>query len=681
MRMIVKCPICKREGSLYKMRVKSYGYWYVEHYRGGATKKCYVGRKLPDDLIELDKRPKLKSDDKVISMRLEAFMERKLTLPELERFLWRAADILRGAVEAPDYKHYILPLFFFKRLSDVYLEEHDELLKKYRDEEIARELHAIKIPEGCFWDDMRKVSKNVGAKLNDVLDRVAKVNPELDGVINRTDFNAPDRLPPDRLFRLIEHFSILKLGNRDVDPDVLGRAYEYLIRQFALLEARKGGEFYTPREVVRTLVKILDPREGNEVYDPCCGSGGMLIHSHYHLKEKGEDPKRLFLYGQELQVFICAIAKMNILLHNMEAEIRHGDTFADPKFLEPDGSLKKFDIVIANPMWNQDGYRDAMESDKFGRFVYGIAPNNSADWGWIQHMLASLKPNGRMGIVLDRGSLFRGGSEGKIRKKVIEEEDLVECIVHLPEKIFYNTGAPGCLLILNRNKAKEREGKVLFIYAEGDYGKHDELKRMNKLREEDIKKVVSAYRKFKDVPKYAKVASLGEIRENDYNLSVTRYVDVFEEEVQVDVPRVLGEMEKTELERSEVEGRLEKHLAELGYKHESKVRTAKTGLDLYLEEIKNRIVQAFNPVKIILFGSYAWGTPKEDSDLDLLVILETDESPVKRIVRVSRLFRDRKLPMDILVKTPQEIEERLRIGDPFFKEVLEKGRLIYERSS
>lgn len=498
-----------------------------------------------------------------LALQEKIIIAEKITLPQLERFLWKAADILRGAVEAPDYKHYVLPLLFFKRLSDVYLEEHEELLKRYG-EKIARELHTIKIPDGCFWDDVRKVGKNVGAKLNDVLDRIAKANPELEGVINRTDFNAPDRLPPGRLFKMIEHFSTIKLGNRNVEPDVLGRVYEYLIRQFALLEARKGGEFYTPREVVRTLVKILDPHEGDEVYDPCCGSGGMLVYSHYHLKEKGEDPKRLFLHGQELSVFIWSIAKMNIILHDMEADIRHGDTFADPKFLEPDGSLKKFDIVIANPMWNQDGYRDAMETDKFRRFTYGIAPNNSADWGWIQHMLASLKPNGRMGVVLDRGSLFRGGSEGKIRRKVVED-DLVECIVHLPEKIFYNTGAPGCLLILNKNKAEERKGKVLFVYAEENYGKHDELKRMNKLRDDDIEKVVNAYREFKDIPKYAKVASIDEIRENDYNLSVTRYVDVFEEEEQIDVPKVLHELKHLDSERLRVEEKLKGYLEELGH--------------------------------------------------------------------------------------------------------------------
>ena len=544
---------------------------YIENFHGRSYAKGTIQRVLHRasdyiertsygvyQLTELGRKRFLTLQNKVIVVG-------KVTLPQLERFLWKAADILRGAVEAPDYKHYILPLLFFKRLSDVYLEEHEELLEKYGDEEIARELHTLKIPEGCFWGDVRKVGKNVGEKLNDALDRVAKANPELlEGVINRTDFNAPDRLPPGRLFKLIEHFSTLKLGNRNVEPDVLGRVYEYLIRQFALLEARKGGEFYTPREVVRTLVKILDPHEGDEVYDPCCGSGGMLVYSHYHLKEKGKDPKKLFLHGQELNIFIWAIAKMNIILHDMEADIHYGDTFTDPRFLEPDGSLKKFNIVIANPMWNQDGYKEVIESDRFGRFTYGIAPNNSADWGWIQHMLTSLKPNGRMGIVLDRGSLFRGGSEGKIRAKVIED-DLIEGVVALPEKIFYNTGAPGCLLILNKNKAEERKGKVLFVYAGKDYGEHEELKRMNQLREDDIERIVNTYREFKDIPKYAKVVSLENIRENDYSLSVARYVDILEEEEQVEVPKVLHELKNLDSERLVVEDRLKGFLRELRY--------------------------------------------------------------------------------------------------------------------
>jgi type I restriction enzyme M protein len=312
--------------------------------------------------------------------------------------------------------------------------------------------------------------------------------------------------------------------------------------------------------VVKVLVKVLDPDEGDEIYDPCSGSGGMLIFSHYHLAEKGKDPQKIFLYGQEINVDTWAISKMNVALHDMEAEIHQDDTLSTPRFLDG-GGLKKFDIVIANPMWNQDGYKSVMESDRFNRFAYGIPPNGSADWGWIQHMLAVLEPRGRMGIVLDQGALFRGGAEGQIRKKILEK-DWVECVVALPEKLFYNTGAPGCLIFLNKNKRADRKGRVLFIYAAGGFEK---LKAMNKLRDQDIAKIVGTYGKFVDVPKYSELVSLDKIKENDFNLSVTRYVDVFEEDEQVDIEETWNELKRLESVRHEIENKLSSYLKELGF--------------------------------------------------------------------------------------------------------------------
>jgi len=495
-------------------------------------------------------------------MSQQKLFEEKITLQELASYLWKAADILRGPIEVSEYKNYILTLLFYKRLSDVFLEEYQENLEKYGDEAIAREkFHHFVIPSGCLWEDTRQVGSNIGQKLNEALDNITKANPELEGVINRTDFNDKERLSEDRLVKLMEHFSPLKLGNRNVDPDVLGQAYEYLIKQFADTAGKKGGEFYTPKEVVRTIVKILDPDEENKVYDPACGSGGMLVEAHYHLKNKSGDPRKLFLYGQEINVFTWAIAKMNVLLHDMEAKLHQGDTFSNPKFLEKDGSPNKFDIVLANPMWNQDGYKAAMESDRFNRFIYGIAPDSSADWGWIQHMLASLKLKGRMGIVLDNGVLFRGGAEGKIRQKVVEK-DLVECVIALPEKLFYNTGAPGCILILNKSKPEERKGKILFIYAANGFEK---LKNMNRLRDGDLEKIANAYREFKDIEKYAKVVPLEKIKENDFNLSVTRYVDVFDEDAHINIPAVLEELKGVEEKRARVDEKLRTYVGELGY--------------------------------------------------------------------------------------------------------------------
>jgi type I restriction enzyme M protein len=494
---------------------------------------------------------------------LTEYVSVKVSQSELEGWLWGAADILRGAVKPEKYGSYMLPLLFYKRLSDVYLEEFEEAVAKYKDEKVAGEklFHRFDIPGDYLWGEIRKVSTNLGEKLNNVLDRIAKLNPILDGVINRVDFNKKEEIPEDRLIRLVEHFSKYRLGNRDVEPDVLGRAYEYLLKKFNEEAPQRAGEFYTPREVVKVLVNILDPDEGYEIYDPCSGSGGMLIVSHYYLAGKGKDPKKLFLHGQEINVDTWAISMMNVLLHDMEAEIKRGDTFADPKFLDKTGSLRKFDIVVANPMWNQDGYKPLMENDRFGRFVYGIAPNSSADWGWIQHMLASLKPTSRMGIVLDQGVLFRGGSEGEIRKKVVEE-DLVECVVVLPEKLFYNTGAPGCLMFLNKNKPLERKSKVLFIYAGNDYEK---LKNMNQLREKDIDRIIKTHREFKDVEKYAKVVSLEKIKESDHNLSVTRYVDIFDEDEQIDVKRTWQGLKSLETARMKIDEQMKTHLRELGY--------------------------------------------------------------------------------------------------------------------
>lgn len=489
-------------------------------------------------------------------------VEKELAREELGRWLFGAANILRGAVRPEKYGGYVLPLLFFKRLSDVYLEEHEKALVEYKSEKVARQrfFHRFEMPEGCLWDDVRRVSTNVGARLNDVLGEIAKANPPLDGVINRVDFNNPVELPLDRLVRLIEHFSQKKLGNEEVSPDMLGDGYEYLLKMFNEEAPQRAGEFYTPREVVRVLVEVLKPEEGFEVYDPCCGSSGMLIESYYHLVRNGKDPKKLFLFGQEINPDTWTLAKMNVILHGLEAEIHQGDTFADPKFLEG-GGLKQFDLAIANPMWNQKGYKSLMENDRFGRFPYGIATKSSADWGWIQHMLASLKPSGRMGIVLDQGALFRGGAEGRIRRKVIEA-GLVECVVSLPEKLFYNTGAPGCLIFLNKRKPTERQGKVLFVYAGETFEK---LRSMNRLRDEDIAKVVNAHESFGDMEKYARLVALSELEENDYNLSVTRYVNIFEEPEPIDVTEVWKELEALEQERTTTKKKLKEYLRELGY--------------------------------------------------------------------------------------------------------------------
>ena len=500
----------------------------------------------------------VKEEKVMVQRRFEGVNSRE----DLGGWLWKAADILRGAVRAEDYQDFMLPLLFFKRLSDEYRATYEEMLKEYKDRDVARDsmFYRADIPEGCYWEDVRATSVNMGQKLNDVLNDIARANPQLDRVINRTDFNNPNAIPEERLIRLIEHFNQRNLSNGNVSPDMLGDGYEYLLKMFNEEAPKRAGEFYTPREVVRVLVECLRPEEGMEVYDPCCGTGGMLIESYYYLKRQGRDPGKLFLFGQEINDETWAIARMNVFLHGMEADIVQGDTFVNPHFVEG-GSLKRFDLVVANPMWNQKGFKRYMEDDQYGRFEYGVVTDGSADWGWIQHMLASLEGTARMGIVLDQGALFRGGAEGGVRREVLKK-DLVECVVALPEKLFYNTGAPGCLIFLNKNKPEERKGKVLFIYAAEDYEK---LSNMNQLREEDIDKIVSIYDEYTDSKKYSRVVNFEEIKENDYNLSITRYVDIFDLPEPVDIQQVWKELIELEKQRQQTTEKISVYLKEIGY--------------------------------------------------------------------------------------------------------------------
>jgi type I restriction enzyme M protein len=464
----------------------------------------------------------------------------------------------------------------------------------------------------------------------------------------------------------------------------LGDAYEWILRYFAPSKAKEG-EIYTPREVIRLLVEVLDPKPAESVYDPACGSAGMLILAFKHVEgELGKaEAEKLFLYGQEVNQRTIALAKMNLYIHDIKnCNLAFGDTFLYPKFKEGD-ALRAFDVVVANPPWNQDGYdEDVLKKGEFWRqrFGYGFVPGHSADWAWIQHMLASAKgDSGRVGIVIDNGCLFRGGKERAVRSRVLER-DLIECVVLLPEKLFYNTGAPGAIIVFRKNKPVERRNKVLFINASNEFEQHPDVRKLNRLGEDHIRKIAEVYRGFMEEAGFSRAVSLDEIRGNDYNLNVTLYVFPTEREEPVDVSQLLDELKRLEAERREVEGRLGRYLEELGYVYGVRSEATKPDLDSTLVEIRERIVKAFDPVKIVLFGSYAWGTPRKDSDLDLLVIMESDESEVKRVVKVSRLFEDRMFPMDILVKTPKEIEERLRIGDYFYKEILEKGLMLYERS-
>jgi len=496
-----------------------------------------------------------------------------LEIKTLETWLWNAACSIRGAVDAPKFKDYILPLVFMKRLSDVFEDEIKRLSEEFGDGETAIEIvskdHNLVrffIPKQAAWQQIRKQTTKIGEKLTDAIRAIAKENPKLQGVIDIVDFNATvsgQRIIDDgKLTSLIEIISRNRLGLKDAEPDILGRAYEYLLRKFAEGQGQSAGEFYTPKEVGWIMAYILDPEQGQEVYDPACGSGGLLVKSQLALKEKEKKiSKPLRLYGQEQNYVTYAMAKMNMIIHDMEGDIAIGDTLRNPKFLE--GSvLKTFDLVVANPMWNQDGYNSEFyESDTFSRFNNGYPPTSSADWGWIQLMFASLNTNGKAAIVLDTGSVARGsGNKGSNREKEIRkafvDNDWIEAVLLLPENLFYNAAGPGIILILNRNKPKERKNKIILINASLEFEKG---RPKNFIPDNKIKKITKAFHDWKNIDKFTKIISNQEVGGNDYNLSPSRYIGNGKEEEYRNVDEILvelaeleGEREKTDRELNEI---------------------------------------------------------------------------------------------------------------------------------
>ena len=492
-------------------------------------------------------------------------MSETVTLNQLKSHLWESANLLRGKIDSSDFKHYIFGLLFYKRLSDTFDEEKEKLVVKMG-EKMAKQRDMYThfyLPNETSWSDVLSTSTNIGEKINDVFAKITLENsPKLDGILDRIDFNDKEVLPDATLSDLIQHFNKIPLANQAVSGDVLGQAYEYLIEQFADDAGKKGGEFYTPAMVVELLVMMLKPQELESVYDPCSGSGGMLVHAANYLKQNGKDPVKLFMYGQESNRNTFVIAKMNMFLHGYEnAHIERGDTFLEPKHVE-NGQLKKFDMVLANPPWNQKNWHHEKwkSGDPFNRFPFGLPSKSSGDWAWLQLMYASLNKGGRMGIVMDNGVLFRGSGEGKIRKQFIEK-DLIEAVIGLPGNLFYNTGSPGCLVLFNDNKPENRKGKILVIDASKDYL---DAKNQNFLRQEDIDKTAAAFESFETVERYCTVADIEEIEENDYNLNISRYVDTTEPEEPVDISEVLESLKKIESERKDVQSKLDDYLREIG---------------------------------------------------------------------------------------------------------------------
>ena len=497
----------------------------------------------------------------------------RITLAELEQHLAKAADLLRGSIDQADFKAYIFPLMFFKRISDVYLEEYELALDESGgDHEFAAfaENHRFAIPEGNLWADVRNHTENIGTALQTAFREIEKANPEtLYGIFGSANWTNKDKLPDRKLADLIEHFSTRTLSNTAVPPDVFGNAYEYLIKRFADQSNKKAGEYYTPRSVVDLLINILDPQEGESVYDPACGTGGMLIEVIEHVKAAGGSPKTLWgkLYGQEKVLATSAIARMNLLLHGVEDfKIVREDTLRNPAFYA--GSrLAQFDCVVANPPFSLKKWGEAeWASDKWGRnSLGGVPPKGYADWAWVQHMLTSARPTtGRVAVVLPQGALFRQGTEARIRTHVLKA-DLIDAVIGLAPNLFYGTGLAACVLILRHDKPEDRKGKVLFINGEQLFKRG---RNQNTLEPDHAQKLLNTYQAYTNVDGLARVVDLGEIAGNDHNLNIPLYVAPADTGEKLTLAEALANLEAAHQQAAETRADLEAELAKWGLRRE-----------------------------------------------------------------------------------------------------------------
>ena len=478
----------------------------------------------------------------------------------LESWIWDAACSIRGAKDAPKYKDYILPLVFTKRLCDVFDDELDRIAAEVgsrkkafqiakRDNKLVRFYLPLipDDPDQPVWSVIRVLSDKIGEGVTTHMRAIAKANPLLQGIIDRVDFNATTHgqrdLDDDRLSNLIEAVSTKRLGLEDVEADIIGKSYEYLIRKFAEGGGQSAGEFYTPPEVGTIMSRVLQPEPGMEIYDPTCGSGGLLVKCEIAMEESAKGKKRtvapLKLFGQEFTPETWAMANMNMIIHDMEGQIEIGDTFKNPKFRNKQGKLRTFDRVVANPMWNQDWFTEGdYDNDELDRFPAGAGfpGKSSADWGWTQHINASLNDKGRAAVVWDTGAASRGsGNAGTNKEKTVRQwfvdQDLVESVLYLPENLFYNTTAPGIVLFLNKAKPKKREGKVFMVNASQVFEKGDPK---NFIPNDGIDRIVNALINWKEEEKFSRIIPVADVpagasakeglKKNDYNISPSRYI-------------------------------------------------------------------------------------------------------------------------------------------------------------
>ena len=509
----------------------------------------------------------------------------------LESWIWDAACSIRGAKDAPKFKDYILPLIFTKRLCDVFDDELNRIAKEVGSRAKAFRLvkHDKKLvrfylplrpakPDDSVWSVIRTLADKIGEQLTTHLRAIADENALLKGIIDRVDFNATTHgvrdIDDSRLSNLIERISEKRLGLGDVEADIIGRSYEYLIRKFAEGSGQSAGEFYTPGEVGEIMALIMDPEPGMTCYDPTCGSAGLLIKCELALEKKMALRSRksfapLKLYGQESTATTWAMANMNMIIHDMEGQIEIGDTFRHPKFRKGN-RLQTFDRAVANPMWNQTEFTEKdYDADELDRFPKGAGfPGNKADWGWVQHILASLNEAGRAAIVLDTGAASRGSGNANTNKEKevrrwFVEQDLIEGVIYLPENLFYNTTAPGIILFLNKSKAKERKGKLFLFNAATEFAKGDPK---NYLPEEAITRIADTFKAWREVEKYSRIVNREEIAKNDFNISPSRYIHTGAGEECRPLAEIVDELDSLTLEAAQTDATLQAFLGRIGVK-------------------------------------------------------------------------------------------------------------------
>ena len=498
----------------------------------------------------------------------------KLNLQQLETKLWDCANVLRGTLSSAQYMDYIFGMMFLKRMNDQFDLEGMKVKENKEDMpadflnsmlEDASSYETFFVPIQARWEKLKNLNLNIGPELDKAFHAIEDEpkNSDLVGVLTTANYNDKERVPDSKLNQLLQIFDGMNLSNEGLEkPDILGDAYMYLLKMFADDGGKKGGEFYTPEGIKELMVRVLKPEDTDTVYDPTAGSGGFLINSIEYVKNQGGNYKNVQVYGQEINLSTWAICKLNMLLHDARGSVIYkGDVIRDPKNLDG-ATLRTFDKVIANPPFSLKNWgMESARNNSFHRFSYGVPPKSYGDLAFVEHMIASLNSKGKMATVVPHGLLFRGGAEGKIRKAILED-DLFEAIIGLPQNLFYGTGIPAAVLVLNKDKSADKKDKVLFIDASNNFEKNG---NKNNLRTTEIDAIVAAYDGYEAADKYAEVISMDEIRENDYNLNISRYVDTTEPEPEIDINAVAKSIAERETRLEESRKQINEFMDELGF--------------------------------------------------------------------------------------------------------------------